>query len=64
MTDLGQIADTILEVYLAHKQLGKPFVMECQGGDECVDAILKFRDAGVPAYYTAEQGVNALVALR
>lgn len=64
MTDLGEVADTILKVYQAHKHLGKPFVMECQGGDECVDAILKFRDAGVPAYYTAEQGVNAMAALR
>lgn len=64
MTHLGKVADTILEVYHAHKHLGKPFVMECQGGNECFDAILKFRDAGVPAYATAEQGVNALVALR
>jgi acyl-CoA synthetase (NDP forming) len=38
--------------------------MECQGGNECYDAIRKFRDAGVPAYPTAEQGVNALIALR
>ncbi len=64
MTDIGEISDIILEVYNTYKHLGKPFVMECQGGNECYDAIRKFRDAGVPAYPTAEQGVNAMVALR
>ncbi|MZQ50495.1 MAG: acetyl-CoA synthetase [Bacteroidales bacterium] len=64
MTSIEEITDVILEVYNTHKHLGKPFVMECQGGNECYDAIRKFRDAGVPAYPTAEQGVNALIALR
>ncbi|NMB51398.1 MAG: acetyl-CoA synthetase [Bacteroidales bacterium] len=64
MTSIEEITDDILEVYNTHKHLGKPFVMECQGGNECYDAIRKFRDAGVPAYSTAEQGVNALIALR
>ena len=64
MTSIEEITDDILEVYNTHKHLGKSFVMECQGGNECYDAIRKFRDAGVPAYSTAEQGVNALIALR
>ncbi len=64
MTSIEEITDEIMEVYNTHKHLGKPFVMECQGGNECYDAIRKFRDAGVPAYPTAEQGVNALIALR
>ncbi|MGI6263562.1 MAG: acetyl-CoA synthetase, partial [Succiniclasticum sp.] len=42
----------------------KPFVMICQGGGECHDAIMRLRDNGIPAYATAEQAVNALIALR
>ena len=38
--------------------------MECQGGFECREAIQKLRDNGIPAYATAEQAVNAMVALR
>ena len=38
--------------------------MECQGGFECREAIQKLRDKGIPAYATAEQAVNAMVALR
>ena len=37
--------------------------MECQGGKECHDIILKLRDNGIPAYPTAEQAVNAITAL-
>ena len=37
--------------------------MECQGGKECHDIISKLRDHGIPAYPTAEQAVNAIVAL-
>ncbi len=38
--------------------------MECQGGKECYDSIMKLRENGIPAYATAEQAVNAIVALR
>ena len=35
-----------------------------QGGGERHDAIMRLRDDGIPAYATAEQAVNAMVALR
>ena len=38
--------------------------MICQGGMECQEAIIKLRDNGIPAYLTAEQDVNAMIALR
>ncbi|MBE0558132.1 MAG: acetyl-CoA synthetase, partial [Proteobacteria bacterium] len=47
-----------------YRHLGKPFVMELQGGYECNEAIIELRDHGIPAYPTAEQAVNAIVALR
>lgn len=64
VTDVAGVADAAIEVYEANKYLGKPFVMICQGGRECHDAIMKLRDHGIPAYATAEQAVNAVVALR
>ena len=63
VTDVAGVADAAIEVYEANRALGKPFVMICQGGRECHDAIMKLRDHGIPAYPTAEQAVNAMVAL-
>ncbi|PXX77907.1 acetate--CoA ligase family protein [Dielma fastidiosa] len=64
VTDVSAICDAAIEVYEANKELNKPFIMICQGGKECHDAILKFRDHGIPAYASAEQAVNAIAALR
>ena len=63
VTDVNGVADAAIEVYESCKDLKKPFVMICQGGGECQDAIMKLRDHGIPAYPTAEQAVNAMVAL-
>lgn len=63
VTDVPAVTDVIIELHEAYKHLGKPFIMECQGGEECQQAIMKLRDHGIPAYPTAEQAVNAMVAL-
>lgn len=64
VTDVIGVAKAAVEVYRSTKELGKPFLMICQGGGECREAIRLLRDAGIPAYLTAEQAVNAMVALR
>lgn len=64
VTDVIGVAKAAVEVYRSTKELGKPFLMICQGGEECREAIRLLRDAGIPAYLTAEQAVNAMVALR
>ena len=63
VTDVEAVTDVVIEIHEAFKHLHKPFVMECQGGEECQRAIMKLRDHGIPAYPTAEQAVNAMVAL-
>ena len=63
VTDVAGVCDAAIEVYEANKNLNKPFIMICQGGGECHEAIMKLRDHGIPAYPTAEQAVNAMVAL-
>ena len=63
VTDVMGTAKAAVEVYESCKELGKPFLMICQGGAECRDAILYLRDHQIPAYPTAEQAVNAMVAL-
>ncbi|WP_302926729.1 hypothetical protein [Holdemania filiformis] len=47
----------MIEVHDRYRRLGKPFIMECQR------AIMKLRNHGIPAYPTAEQAINAMVAL-
>ncbi len=64
VTDVPAVTDIYIDIYKKYKHLGKPFIMECQGGQECQDAIMKLRQNGIPAYPTAEQAVNAIVALR
>ena len=64
VTDVDAVTDIYIDIYNQYKHLGKPLVMECQGGEECARAIMRLRDAGIPAYPTAEQAVNAVVALR
>ncbi|QGU94293.1 acetyl-CoA synthetase [Clostridium bovifaecis] len=64
VTDVPAVTDIVIDIYKKYKHLGKPFVMECQGGEECHNAIIKLRDHGIPAYPTAEQAVNAMIALR
>ena len=64
VTDVIGVAKAAIEVHRSTKELGKPFLMICQGGGECREAIRLLRDAGIPAYLTAEQAVNAMVALR
>ena len=63
VTDVLGTAKAAIEVYDSCKELGKPFIMICQGGEECREAIMLLRDHGIPAYPTAEQAVNAMVAL-
>lgn len=64
VTDVPAVTDLYIDIYETYKYLGKPLIMECQGGEECHEAIMKLRDHGIPAYPTAEQGVNAIAALR
>ena len=64
VTDVDAVTDIYIEIYNTYKHLNKPIIMECQGGEECAKSIMKLRDNGIPAYATAEQGVNAIVALR
>lgn len=64
VTDVEAITDTVIEISKQYKNLGKPFIMECQGGNECRNAIMKLRDHGIPAFSTMEQAVNAMCALR
>jgi acyl-CoA synthetase (NDP forming) len=64
ITDVAAVAQAAIDVHESCKALNKPFVMICQGGGECHDAIMRLRDNGIPAYATAEQAVNALIALR
>ena len=63
VTDVDAVVDVVIAIHDTYKHLGKPFIMECQGGEECQNAIMKLRDHGIPAYATAEQAVNAMVAL-
>ena len=64
VTDVPAVTDIYIDIYQKYQHLGKPFVMECQGGQECHEAIMKLRQHGIPAYPTPEQAVNAIVALR
>jgi len=64
VTDVAAVTDIYIDIYKKYKHLGKPFVMECQGGQECQDSIMKLRQHGIPAYATPEQAVHAIVALR
>ena len=64
ITNVPAIADVALKVHELYRHLGKPFVMECQGGLECNAALTRLRDYGIPAYPTPEQAVAAIVALR
>ena len=64
VTDVDAVTDLYIDIYNQYKHLGKPLIMEAQGGQECERAIMRLRDAGIPAYPTAEQAVNAIVALR
>ena len=63
VTDVPAVTNLVIDIYETYKHLGKPFIMECQGGEECQEAIMKLRDHEIPAYPTAEQAVNAMVAL-
>lgn len=63
VTDVEGVTKAAIEVYESCKDLNKPFIMICQGGQECHDAIMMLRDHGIPAYPTAEQAVNAMIAL-
>lgn len=63
VTDVDAVVDVVIELHESYRHLRKPFIMECQGGEECQRAIIKLRDHGIPAYPTAEQAVNAMVAL-
>jgi acyl-CoA synthetase (NDP forming) len=64
VTNVAAIADVILKVHREYEALGKPIIAELQGGAECDEAILRLREAGVPAYPTPERAVSAMVALR
>ena len=64
VTDVPAVTDIYIQIYENYKYLGKPLIMGCQGGEECHEAIMKLRKHGIPAYPTAEQAVNAIVALR
>lgn len=64
VTDVPAVTDIYIDIYKRYKYLGKPLIMEAQGGEECHKAIMKLRENGIPAYPTAEQAVNAIAALR
>lgn len=64
VTDVDGITDKTIDLVNQYAYRKIPLIMECQGGDECFNAILKLRSHGIPAYITPEQAVNAIVALR
>lgn len=64
ITDVPAITSVAIQTHEKYRHLGKPFVMEFQGGFECNQAIIDLRDHGIAAYPTAEQAVNGIVALR
>jgi acetyl-CoA synthetase (ADP-forming) len=64
VTDVPAITSVAITTHEKYRHLGKPFFMELQGGYECNEAIIELRDNGIPAYPTAEQAVNGIVALR
>lgn len=64
VTNVDAVAKSVIKIYENYKDLKKPLIMECQGGNECTDAIMMLRKNGIPAYPTAEQAVNAMIALR
>lgn len=35
VTDVDAVTDIYIDIYNQYKHLGKPLVMECQGGEEC-----------------------------
>lgn len=63
VTDVLGVAKAAIEVYESIKGEKKPFLMICQGGEECHEAIKLLREHDIPSYPTAEQAVNAMVAL-
>ncbi len=63
VTDVNAVVDVVIKIHETYKHLNKPFIMECQGGEECQEAIMKLRDHGIPAYPTPEQAVDAMIAL-
>ncbi|WP_010165929.1 acetate--CoA ligase family protein [Candidatus Epulonipiscium viviparus] len=63
VTKVEEIIDIVIDLHKTYKHLNKPFIMECQGGEECQRAIYKLRENGIPAYGTPEQAVNAMIAL-
>lgn len=63
VTDVDAVTDIVIKIHETYKHLGKPFIMECQGGEECQRSIMRLRDHGIPAYPTPEQAVNAMIAL-
>lgn len=64
VTDVPAITSVAITTRDNYRHLGKPFVMELQGGYECNEAIIELRNCGIPAYPTAEQAVNSIVAMR
>ena len=35
VTNVDAVVDVVIEVHDRYRRLGKPFIMECQGGEEC-----------------------------
>jgi acyl-CoA synthetase (NDP forming) len=64
VTDVPAITSVAITTHEKYRHLGKPFVMGLQGGYGCNEAIIELRDHGIPAYPTAEQAVNGILALR
>jgi len=64
VSNIPAIISVAITVHERYRHLGKPFVMELNGGKECNEAIIELRRHGIPAYPTPEQAVNAVVALR
>jgi len=64
VSNIPAIISVAITVHERYRHLGKPFVMELNGGKECNEAIIELRKHGIPAYPTPEQAVNAVVALR
>ena len=64
VTNFSTITSIAITIHEQYRRLGKPFVMEINGGNECNDAIVELRKHGIPTYPTPEQAVNAVMALR
>lgn len=63
VTNVDAVVDVVIEVHDRYRRLGKPFIMECQGGEECQRAIMKRAITVSRRIRQRNRRINAMVAL-